>query len=133
MRIQIVDDNDNWRKWGELVEIWVRDPAKQPATTDDLKMQMSANGVVGTVPGASRPVRFIPYPDDPISDPLTIALPTEAMLDAKLATIPPTGTYPLPKFYDVAYGGTSRAILTADQRETFALQRIGEYTINECC
>jgi hypothetical protein len=133
MRVQIDDDNDNWRKWGELVESWINDPTKKPGTTDALKAQMAASGVQGTVPGAPRPVTINFYPDDPNNDPLVIWLPSQGMLAAKLGTIPPAGPYPLPKFYDVAYGGAARANLTADQCEAFALQRVGEYTINECC
>jgi len=54
------------------------------------------------------------------------------MRDEKLQTVT-SGPYPLPLFYDTAYAGAARANLSAQESRDFAIRRIGEYTVNECC
>jgi len=132
MRVVITDTNENWAKWGGLIMTWVRHPAKRPNTTTDMLAQMKAEGIDGQVPGPARQVQFIGYDEGGNNTPLTIALPNEAMLEAKLSTIH-AGVYPIPAFYDLVYGGAKRVSFTDDQKNAFALRRIGEYTINECC
>jgi hypothetical protein len=132
MRVVITDEDDNWRRWGALLLTWVHNPACRPNTTGELLAQFKTNGIDGKVPGPNRPVQFIGYDEGGTNTPLTIALPNKAMLDAKLATIP-VGIYPIPKFYDLVYGGAPRVSFTEAERDAFELRRIGEYTINECC
>jgi hypothetical protein len=130
MRINIDDDNENWRKWGELVKSWVDQPNTRPADTPELAAQMAQNGINGDIPGPGRPVDFVDYGDD---GPLMISLPSQQMLKEKLDPLS-YGPYPLlPGFYAVAFGGAAKATLTAQETFAFALRRIGEYTINECC
>jgi len=66
-------------------------------------------------------------------DALVIAIPGPEMRDHKLSTVQ-AGTYGnMPLFYDIAYAGAPRANLSAQEAHDFAVRRIGEYTVNECC
>jgi hypothetical protein len=131
MRIQIQDDNQNWLNWGTLVRSWIEGGAR-PTTVAQLKQQLTANHVNAVVAGANtRAVVIQDYLDGP-GDPLVIMIPTSTMLAEKLGTVT-QGPYPLPLFYDLAYAGAPRANLSRQQSLDFALRRIGEYTVNECC
>jgi hypothetical protein len=129
MRINLADDNENWRKWGALVRDFILQPETRPCSTDALNALMKVKGIVGNVPGQDRPVNVIDYDDDGI---FYLALPSRTMLETKVLTIGP-GPYPLPAFYTVAFGGAPEVGLAQDEAESFALRRIGEYTINFCC
>jgi len=133
MRIQIKDNAENWLNWGSLVQAWIRKTKPRPSNVGDLKKQLTDNHVNADVDGPdTKPVEFWDYPDN--NTPLRIALPSEAMLDARLQTVLP-GAYPLPHFYDIAFVGTppTRAQLSAEEAQKFAARRIGEYSVNECC
>jgi hypothetical protein len=59
MRVEIVNDNQNWLNWGTLVQIWIADPNQRPTALKELKDQMDAHNVCGTVAGPdSRPVQI---------------------------------------------------------------------------
>lgn len=132
MRIDIYDDNDNWRNWGALVVAWIEGQIPRPTKLGVLRDQLKANSVTATITGSDdRDVNILSYPDDPAL-PLVLMIPTSAMRVAKMATVAP-GPYPLPLFYDIAYGGAARAPLSPQEAQAFALRRIGEYTVNECC
>jgi hypothetical protein len=129
MRIDLADDNDNWRKWGALVRDFIVSPETRPGSTADLNTLMKNRGIAGNVAGPDRPVQFVEYADDGV---FYLALPSRAMLEQKLPTIT-AGPFPLPAFYTVAFGGAAEVSLSQDEAESFALRRIGEYTINFCC
>jgi hypothetical protein len=129
MRVNLTDDNENWRKWGALVVDWIKNPGNRPANTDAINQQMTDKGIAGNVPGENRPVAFVDYDDQGV---FYIALPSKAMLKSKLPTIQP-GPYPLPAFYTVAFGGATEASLSTGECDAFAYRRIGEYVINFCC
>jgi hypothetical protein len=135
MRIEIVDKDDNWLNWGNLVLTWIRNPqTPRPTTVRDLKTLLAAKGVEAKVDGPdTRAVEFWDYPHN--NDPIRIALPTEAMLEERLQTVrhPPGDVYPLPHFYDIAFAGATRARLSQAVLLDFAARRIGEYSVNECC
>jgi hypothetical protein len=134
MRIQIKDDNQNWLNWGNLVQAWIDNLGTRPTTVRELRTQLSANSIDATVAGTDdRIVTIQDYPDDP-KDPLVILIPTAAMRNAKIATVGP-GPYSanMPLFYDIAYAGAARANLSAQEAHDFAVRRIGEYSVNECC
>jgi hypothetical protein len=132
MRIQIEDDNQNWLNWGQLVRTWILGTQSRPTTVAELKAQLTKYGVTAIVQGADqRVVAIQDYVDSP-ADPLVIMIPTLAMLDDKLKTVT-FGPYPLPLFYDTMYVGAVRANLSPEESQKFALRRIGEYTVNECC
>jgi hypothetical protein len=131
MRIDIKDDNENWLNWGTLVRDWVKGKPR-PTTVKDLKAQLAEASVIAAVDGPDdRVVTILDYAEGP-GNPLVIMIPTAAMLQGKLATVT-SGRYPLPLFYDIAFGGAARANLSAQESLNFALRRIGEYTVNECC
>ena len=81
MRVEIVNDNQNWLNWGALVQIWIADANRRPTTVAELKAQMAEHNVSATVPSPDdRPVQIRSYFDDP-KDPLMIMLPTRSMAD----------------------------------------------------
>ncbi|MEA2738840.1 MAG: hypothetical protein QOH05_2147 [Acetobacteraceae bacterium] len=130
MRVDFNDTVENWRLWGELVELWAYNLHPKPDTTAKLVNQMTAHGIQGaSVFGPpDREVKFYAYTDD---QPLVIMIPTEEELKAGRKTAVPGEPYPLPVFYDAAYAGPRKAF-TADDDTLFAACRIGEYTINYC-
>ena len=131
MRIHIQDDNQNWLNWGNLVNQWI-EGALRPTSVLELKRQLTANKVTATVEGAdNRPVSVLSYAEY-LANALLIVIPTPAMRDEKMRTVT-SGSYPLPLFYDTAFGGAPRANLSAQESHDFAIRRIGEYTVNECC
>jgi hypothetical protein len=134
MRINIDNDNQNWLNWGNLVQIWIDDATTRPTTVGQLRAQLIDNSVSACVAGPdTRPVEILSYFDSP-DDPLQLMIPTRAMRDAKLGTVQP-GPYNtnMPLFYDIAFGGAPRVNLSAEEARNFAIRRIGEYTVNECC
>ena len=40
MRVEIVNDNQNWLNWGTLVQIWIADPNQRPTTVKEFKDQI---------------------------------------------------------------------------------------------
>lgn len=131
MRIEIANDNQNWLNWGKLIQLWIDDPASRPDTVQKLNTQLSEHRVVAKVEGKDdRRVTIQEYAGP--EDPLRIMLPTRAMCDEMLLKVVP-GLYPLPLFYDIAFGGAARANLSASEANDFAVRRVGEYSINECC
>ena len=133
MRIQINDDNQNWLNWGNLVQTWIDDEESRPTTVGELRTQFTANSIVADCVGRDdRVVQILSYPDSP-DDSLVIMIPTAQMRDAKLATVQPGPYTNMPLFYDIAFAGAARASLSAQQAREFAIRRIGEYSVNECC
>ena len=134
MRIKIADDNQNWLNWGNLVLSWING-AQRPITVGELKQQLSGANVTAEVEGIDRrTVTILDYEDDPTAA-LVLAIPTKKMLAEKLKYVK-AGPYPrelMPTFYDIAYGGAARASLSLNEAKDFAVRRIGEYTVNECC
>jgi hypothetical protein len=130
MKVDFDDIVENWRLWGELVELWICNLHPKPTDTAKLVNQMTAHGIKGaSVYGPpDRKVEFWQYGND---DPLVFLLPTEEMMKEGRKTAHPGEPYPLPIFYDAAYEGP-RKVFTADDDTLFAACRIGEYTINNC-
>jgi len=130
MRVIIDDDNDNWRKWGDLLLSWVDQTEKnRPTTTGGLQKMMQDKGIKGSVPGPDRKFELIDYSEEGT---LYVGLPSAAMLREKLSTVT-EGAYPLPLFYKVAFGGAAEVNLTREESLAFAVRRIGEYVVNQCC
>ena len=132
MRINILDDNENWLKWGILLQTWIDDAAGRPTSVGELRGQLAKNGISATVAGPDeRTVNIQSYHD--AEDELVIMIPSKAMRDAKLATVMPGPYNVMPLFYDIAFGGAPRVPLSAQEARNFAIRRIGEYSVNECC
>jgi hypothetical protein len=132
MHIQLKDDNQNYVNWGQLVLAWILGTQSRPTTVAELKAQLTQKAVTAIIQGAdTRAVVIQDYLSRP-DDPLIIMVPTLDMLNDKLQTVT-SGLYPLPLFYDIAFGGAARASLSPQESQNFALRRIGEYTVNECC
>jgi hypothetical protein len=134
MRVKIDDDNQNWLNWGNLVQKWIDDPTTRPNTVGQLRGQLVDNYIHGTVLGDdTRFVQIQSYDDDP-DETLQIMVPSVTARNAKLGTVVP-GPYTqnMPLFYDIAYGGAARVNLSQQEALNFAIRRIGEYSVNECC
>jgi hypothetical protein len=132
MRINIIDDNENWLKWGNLLQTWIDSEGGRPTSVGALRGQLAKYGIDATVAGPDEKAVVIQaYPDS--GNELVIMIPTAAMRDAKLATVRPGPYNVMPLFYDIAYGGAPRAPLSAQEAHNFAIRRIGEYSVNECC
>jgi hypothetical protein len=133
MRIEIVNDNQNWLNFGKLVQVWIADETQRPTTVGGLRRQLMDNDILATVAGPDdRPVEIRSY-INAAGDPLQIMLPNKEMADAKLATVRPGPYNVMPLFYDIAFGGAKRVSLSQQEALDFAYRRIGEYSVNECC
>ena len=133
MRVKIYDDNQNWLNWGNLIQQWINDPTCRPNTVGDLRAQLNDNEVQAEVVGDdTREVAIQSYVDDP-NETLVIMVPSKAARNAKLSTVGPGPYVNMPLFYDIAYAGAARANLSQQEALNFAIRRIGEYSVNECC
>jgi hypothetical protein len=126
-KVNFDDTTENWKLWGQLVELWICGLQPLPREVKDLVAQATAHGISNlSVPGsADRDVKCYFYNDTNV---LAFFLPSEQLLTAGLRSAAP-GPYPLSVFYDVAYAGRRRN-LTAEQHELFATCRVGEFVIN---
>jgi hypothetical protein len=135
MRVDIKNDNQNWLNWGNLVQIWIDNDKMRPTTIRALKDQLTEYSVVAAVDGADGREVLVYVYSDSASAPLMIAIPSPTMRNAKLGMVT-AGPYPytvMPSFYDIAYGGAARVNLSTQESRDFAVRRIGEYSVNECC
>ena len=133
MRVRIKDDNQNWLSWGNLVQTWIDSAESRPTTVGALKTQLAANGIIAECAGPDeRVVSVLSYPDSP-GDALVLMIPTAQMRDAKLATVQPGPYTNMPLFYAIGFAGAARASLSTQEARDFAIKRIGEYSVNECC
>jgi hypothetical protein len=133
-RIVILDTDQNWLNWGRLVEAWING-ATYPTTVGQLRQQLSQYNVAAAIEGPdSRQVSIRQYAGAP-NYPLYIYIPDQQMLAAKFGLATP-GRYPralMPSFYDLAYEDPVRRELSPQEAQEFAIRRVGEYTVNECC
>jgi hypothetical protein len=135
MQVDIQDDAENWRRWGDLVRSWIFNKSTRPKTGADMQAQMNTNDVVGQVPDPARNVEFVDYDDDKLYIPLpseTMVLNDEALLRAIAARPPGERQYPLPNFYAFAFGGATEVDLSENEMLALGRRRLGEYTIQEC-
>jgi hypothetical protein len=130
MKVNFNDTVENWRLWGELVELWINKLHPWPDVVAKLVNQMTAHGIKGASVDSppDREVKIWQYGND---DPLVILIPTAEMLKEGLKLVEPGQSYPLPVFYDEAFTGP-RKVLTKDEGTLFFACRVGEYTINNC-
>ena len=86
------------------------------------------------IPDSAEKVEFVDYEAKTVYVPL----PSETMITMGQEWMKAIaekghgkGKYPLPAFYQVAFG-SQEVDLTLDELQDFNLRRIGEYTINLC-
>jgi hypothetical protein len=163
-RIDMLDDSENWLKFGGLVLKWICKPKSRPTNVAELKAQLEEEDIIAGVPfHDKKPIEIYEYDHDQNDDakPIRIPIPSAGMLLNKLHAIGilpgdlPTPLpdpedyldpsnyeahkgyrprpYPLPQFYDAIYSKAPSKRLPWPEALNFALRRIGEYTINECC
>jgi hypothetical protein len=129
MKVNFNDTDENWRLWGELVALWVRNFQPKPDTAATLVDQMTAHGIKGASvygpPDLKVTFRVAGKND------LAMMLPTREMLKQARMTVHAGESYPLPVFYDAAYAGPRKAF-SADDDTLFVACRVGEYVISQC-
>ena len=137
MRIKIKDDNQNWLKWGKLVNTWIDNPNSAPKKVKALRQALLDNDIEACVEGSNERdvvIEMYARPDPSGGEiPLQINVPSPEMRDKRIAEDVGPGPYKLPLFYDTIYAGAPRAPLSAQEALDNAFRRIGEYTVNECC
>jgi hypothetical protein len=133
MRVKIHDDNQNWLNWGNLVQRYIDQPELRPKTVGKLKQDLKDHGVCADVAGGDNRAVSIQSYSDALDETLLIMVPTAAARGAKLSTVGPGPYANMPLFYDIAYAGAARANLSQEEAINFAIRRIGEYSVNECC
>jgi hypothetical protein len=161
-RVDILDDDSNWLRWGELVKGWIFDSIPRPRNVKELRAVLANAHIVANVDGADdREVKIYTYEHDDPDKPIEIPIPNDKMLRKKLLkqgiTLDDDGNplpngpdndthihehnpfpynphpYPLPLFYDLAYPSPPTTRMGFWEAYRFAMRRIGEYTVNECC
>jgi hypothetical protein len=129
MKVNFNDTPDNWRLWGQLVELWVRNLQPKPETVETLVRQMAEHGIKGASvlgPPDLKVTFYVPGDND-----LTMMLPSREMLRQARKTVHAGESYPLPVFYDAAYTGPRKGF-TCDEDTLFVACRVGEYVITQC-
>jgi hypothetical protein len=161
-RVDILDDDTNWFNWGELVKCWIFDTKPWPRNVKELRAALVDAHVIGNVDGDDgREVHIYAYNHNHTENRIDIPIPNADMLRRKLLkqgiTLDDNGNplpngpdndshvhehnqfpysphpYPLPLFYDLAYPSPPTTRMGFLQAYRFAMRRIGEYTVNECC
>ena len=136
MRIDLKDDAANYLNWGSLVEKWITGALAPPGNVGELQQQMTAAHVVAHIKGApTRGVSVVPYNEDDDTSVIEIPIPTLKEFQHRMRQAV-AGPYPrrlMPAYVDLAYGGAARVPLSNQEAHDFAIRRIGEYTVNECC
>jgi hypothetical protein len=139
--VVFTDNDDNWKRWGTLVDYWIDQPInKRPHDIAGLGAQMEGAGITGVLlaghpvlnhPDPTRPVNVNTY-DHSVRRPIVIPVPTAAMRDADRSTLTGNTTYPLPLFYTTIFGSAPTKIFSKAELDDMAKRRLGEYVINEC-
>jgi hypothetical protein len=128
MQFQLADNPTNWDNWNKLVMDWVRGDKAVPASVNELRAALADSHVTADIPAAVQTVNLVKLVDGAIN----IVLPTRKMVDADQASLPVGQPYPLPKFYRVAFNNSAPGQLGNNDMQKFAMNRLGEYTIQEC-
>lgn len=113
---------NNFEEFGNMIRAWATDSSSMPRTIGQFRAQVASGLLVELGPGfkdeddlaiflapSKRTVSLVlPHPDD-----LADAIP---------------GPYPLPGFYDQAYGGAP----SIPDNEVFRSKRIADYVMRKC-
>lgn len=122
-------------KWGNLIKKWCNDPTTAPwkdtltpspygeGDMQKLKDQCLAAGVGLVVPDDIKKVMIVVQADDTF----ILRLPPRERIQESEAALRQGGLYPIPRFYDDAYGLVLK--VPADQMLDFHAERIGDYVI----
>jgi len=140
MPIEIIDDSENWLKWGTLVKDWACDHQKRPTSVPELQAQITEKGIVAMIsdshllPGSlyHRPVNFHQLDQDALTIPLPsceMILQAQARLESVSFQPPGQRKYPLPSFYAIPFGGASEVDLSTSELMALLLRRLGERVI----
>jgi hypothetical protein len=128
---------DNDVLWGKLVRSWAtgvnhvvpgQPVPKAPETLDDLKEQCRKAGIGISIPSYITGLQVVRMPKDK----LVLRLPAkEAVEEVERDLRAPGATYPIPQYYDDAYG-MSLNVPNPDERVKLQTCRIGDYSISFC-
>lgn len=133
----------NFMAWGKLVKTWAtgEDYVKngkgtypRPKDLNEFRAQVESAGCEMTIPDRIKTLSMIPGD----TETLVVRLPpgemvkdSEAAID-QLLKILRTSKYPLPSFYDMAWGTQPQVSFDEEGLLCFHASRLGEYTINNC-
>lgn len=128
--------------WGKLVKTWAtgEDYVKNghkyplPKDLDEFRTQVENAGCEMTIPARIKTLSMIPGD----AETLVVRLPPGEMVKEseekidQLLKILRTSKYPLPDFYDNAWGTQPQVSMNKEMLLCFHASRLGEYTINNC-
>ena len=124
-------------KWGKLVKSWATgknyvDPTRPappiPRDRTEMLAQCASIGLTVTFPNDQVGFAVLQYSPQTVA----IKLPPKAMVEATEAELmQQDAAYPIPPFYDDAYGVPLRP-MSVDDRLNFHAARIGDYSIRNC-
>lgn len=129
--------------WGKLVKTWAtgkdyvadgKNTYPLPHSLDEFKTQVDRAGCKMIIPARIKSLSMIPGD----TETLVVRLPPGEMVKDSEATIDQllkilrTSKYPLPDFYDMAWGTQPQVSFDKEGLLCFHASRLGEYTINNC-
>ena len=133
----------DFMNWGKLVKTWATgkdymqdgNAYPRPQNLDEFRAQVEMAGCDMDIP--PRITKFQLIPGD--AETLVVRLPpgemiedSERVIDMLVGALR-TSKYPLPKFYDKAWGKRQQQVsFKKEDLLCFHAMRIGEYTINNC-
>ena len=121
-RMEVVD----YLKWGNLIKSWSTDPTTAPKDLQDFVTQCETAGVGLSMPSSVTAMRVIVQQDNEF----ILRLPPAASIKETEDLLQKGGLYPIPRFYDDAYG-IQLKIEGAQANLNFHARRIGDYSIRK--
>jgi hypothetical protein len=121
-RMEVVD----YLKWGNLIKSWSRDPTTAPKNLQDFVNQCEAAGVGLSMPASVTGMQVIVQKENEF----ILRLPPASSIEETEDLLRKGGLYPIPRFYDDAYGVPLR-IDGVQPNLNFHARRIGDYSIRK--
>jgi hypothetical protein len=121
-RMEVVD----YLKWGNLIKSWSRDPTTAPKDLQGFVTQCETAGVGLSMPATVTAIRVIVQQENEF----ILRLPPASSIKETEDLLQKGGLYPIPRFYDDAYG----VLLKIDGVQAnlnFHARRIGDYSIRK--
>jgi len=119
-------ENDDYERFGELVEQWSNNPTTVPGTTEEIKEEMSRKGI--SLPDRIKKIVVIHETDETLH---IVCPPPEILAQGKEEVDNPPGQkYPLPDpWYDLQVNERPGR---KEPNSRFLLFRVGEYCLGQC-
>ncbi len=133
-KVEITDNEE----FGRLVQKWANGDLLVPQNIETFKEQVSKEGLTVKIP--KNMVNFLPVQIP--SNTLMLVIPSLDAIakceDYLLNRLDKSNIYPVDEYYKTAFevDGSGSTLkykeMSKSQRETFMMQRIGEYCVNVC-